>query len=327
MIKNILLFIPLVIGILVLSGCAQVAEEKEPITLVLNVWPGFSHAIIAKERGFFEEEGLDVNLIILKDYSESINLFFEGKNDAIFEVYTDTIKQAADGLPLKVVYVADYSNGGDVIVSKPEIKTVADLKGKRVGIDGFNGFSHLFVNELLRRNGLQESDVKLLEVSGMDVADALESDKIDAGHTWEPVKTEAIANGNRLLASSEDTPGIITDVLVFRKEFVEKRPEDVKKIVKSLFKALEYMETDENAAFAIMSEGTGTTPGSLKEGLSGIKLVDFEGNKIAFSKSEETTSLYKSGEVISAFFVEKNIIEKPIDLETLIAPGFIEDLR
>lgn len=326
--NNDIFLIILLVTILIISGCKQVIEEEaEPIKIGMNVWPGYAHAIIAAERGFFKEDGLNVDINVVKEYSDNVQLFEDENLDGIFEVYTDAITQAAKGIPLKVVYVSDFSSGGDVVISKPEIRTVADLKGKIISVEEFNGFSHIFVLELLRKSGLQESDVTLVELLAHEVANALESGTIDAGHTWEPTQSEAIAKGNRLLATSADTPGIITDVLVFRKEFVEKRPNDVKKIVKNLFKALEFLDTDENAAFAIMAEGTGVTPGSLKEGILGVKHLNLQENKQAFTQSEGTTSLYTSGKFISDFFVENGVISKPVNVGDILAPEIVNNLE
>ena len=215
----------LAVGLLMatlIAGCvsSQEAAKKDPVNLVMNLWPGYSHPFIASERELFGDDELVVNISLVQEYSENVKRFVQGEFDGIFEVYSDALLQYAQGIPIKVVYAPDFSSGGDVLVGRPEIKSIADLRGKNISVEEFNSFSHIFVLDLLRRNGLTESDVTLIEVPAHDVLTALEANRIDAGHTWEPTKSHAIGEGYKLLATSEETPGIITDVLVIRSELV-----------------------------------------------------------------------------------------------------------
>jgi len=75
-ISTVVVLIVIVSGIFIWQSNTKTIEE--PISLVMNVWPGYSHTIIAKERGFFEDEGVRVSLTVVEDYSESIQLFEEG---------------------------------------------------------------------------------------------------------------------------------------------------------------------------------------------------------------------------------------------------------
>lgn len=313
------------IGIFFSSDILQETSQQE-IDLIMNMWAGYGHAIIADDRGFFKDSGVPVNLKVVKEYPDMITIFLDGEYDGFFGVYSDVILLSNQGAPLKVVYVVDYSNGGDVIISKPQIRAVADLKGKTIAIEEYNSFSHLFLFDLLTRNGLTESDVTLVEIPAHQVLDALDSGIIDAGHTWEPTQSEALAKGYRLLATSADTPGIITDVLAFKKSVVEKRPDDIKKIILAMDRALEYRDTAPLRSYKIMSDATGVLPSSLKKSIQGSSFPDLNENKEAFTELEKSTSLFYSGKIISDFFVDKGIISAPINLKDLLATEIISDL-
>ena len=313
------------IGFFTFEYMFQETSQKE-INLIMNVWAGYSHAIIADEKGFFKDSGVPVNLKVVKEYPDMISIFSDGEYDGFFGVYSDVILLSNQGAPLKVVYVTDYSNGGDVVISKPQIRAVADLKGKTVAIEKYNSFSHLFLFDLLTRNGLTESDVTLVEIPAHQVLDALDSGIIDAGHTWEPTQSEALAKGYRLLATSADTPGIIIDVLAFKKSVVEERPDDMKKIIIAMDRALEYRDKASLSSYKIMSDATGALPSSLKKTVQGNTFPDLEENKEAFTESEKLTSLFYSGKIISDFFVDKGIISAPINLKDLLATEIIRGL-
>jgi len=326
--KIISLMFILVVGIMV-SGCSEekAAEVKKPITITMHLWPGYAHSYIALEKGFFKEEGVDVELNLIENIQDNIAYFLKGKADLAFGLQSDAMRLAAQGFDIKIIYIADFSNGGDTIVSKKEIKNIVDLKGKTVSVDGLNSFNHIFLVNLLELNGLTEEDVKIIPIPASEVHYELDAGTIDAGQTWNPYYSEAISKGYRLLASTANAPGIVTDVLMIRSNVLEERPEDVRKVIKALFKALKFRETDEIAAYAIMSEAFNVPVGELRETIRGNIFPDLEQNKKSFEDSEELTSLYASGKFISDFYVKKGIIPKKINLDELHAPGIVNEIE
>ena len=325
------ILIGIIITIILMGAGTWFVEPQtvvgEPFKITLHSWPGYYHSYIAKEQGFFVEAGVHVEITLVEDIDANLQSFVAGNADAAFGLQSDAYLLASQGVPLKIVYIADFSNGGDVVISQPEIRTVADLRGKTVSVDKLNGFNHIFLAELLRLNGLTEEDVNIVPVIASEVPAALREGRIDAGQTWEPYKSKALAAGNRLLATTADAPGIVTDVLMVKREVMEKRGDDVRAVVKALFKALEFRATHETLSYAIMSEATGVPPGALRDTIqAGNIFPDLEENKQAFVRSEQPTSLYKSGKFISDFFFKHEVIDIPIDLGVVNAPEIVNSL-
>lgn len=156
--------------LLIVAACSE--KSSEPIKISMHLWPGYAHSFIAQERGFFEAEGVNVELKLVEGIQDNLELFINRKVDAAFGLQSDAMRLAAIGLHLKVVYLPDFSSGGDVIVSQQAIKTVADLKGKKIGVEGLNNFNHIFVVNLLKNNGLTESDVIIVPVPAPEVINA-----------------------------------------------------------------------------------------------------------------------------------------------------------
>ena len=194
----------------------------------------------------------------------------------------------------------------------------------RVSVDKLNGFNHIFLVELLRLNGLQESDVIVVPLSASAVPDALDNGTIDAGQTWEPYQSQAMAKGYRLLATTRDAPGVVTDVLMVKSDVLEKRTEDIQKILKCLFRALRFRATHEAEAYAIMSRAFSVPPGSMKRTVEGNTFPDLAGNILAF---EDSGALFRSGKTISDFFLKKGIVQEPIDLSKIHAPEIVRSLK
>lgn len=323
--KKILFLIPIfaiIPLIFLLSFESEV--ETEPIKIAINVWPGYAHAFVAEHKGFFEQNNVNVELILTETYSEAQELYVSGKTDGIFEVYPDTIFHNSEGIKTKVVYIADHSNSADVIIGNSD--SVIDLKGKRVGIEGLNSFSHIFVLTAIEKSGLTENDVSFVDIPAMQVYDSLKDGVIDAGHTWDPVKTMALNDGYSVLCESGDVPGIITDVLGFRESIVEERPEDIQNIVKSLFQARDFVYSERSEALKIMAEAEGTDETSMNEGIEGLIHPDIVQNFAELSDPENENSLYFSGQTILDFYLDRGQINHLVDFEDILEPRFVKEL-
>ncbi len=320
----------LLLTTIVITGCGSEEDEdlsNQAIKLSMHLWPGYAHSYIAQEKGFFADEGVDVELHLIEKIPDNIANFVNGRADMAFGLQSDAMLLAALGFEVKIIYIADFSNGGDVIVSSQSIESVAGLKGMTVSVDSLNSFNHIFLVNLLEKNGLQESDITIVPIPASEVPDALDAGTIDAGQTWNPYFSTAIARGYRELATTKDAYGIVTDVLMVRTDTLNKRPDDVEKVLRALFKALKFRETDELAAYTIMSEAFLMPVGELRETIGGNIFPDLQENKRAFEDTGESTSLFASGRFISDFFLKKGIVHEPVDLELLHAPEIIQGIE
>lgn len=313
-------------AIFMTAGCTKV-EEKEPIKISINVWPGYAHAFIAQEKGFYEKNNAKVELVLKRDISESTQLYRNGEVDGLFNVFTDVIMINSEGIWTKVVYIVDYSDTGDVIIGRPDVNSLADFKGKKLSFEGINSFSHVFVLTVLERAGIKEHEVRFENVNAMDVLTALEEKKIDAGHTWEPVTTQALKRGYKIIAKAGDVPGIIIDLLAFREDLIRERPDEIQAIVKSMVEARDFIYSQRKEALEIMSRSEGIPIKELQEGINGVHHVDLEGNIQAMRRSQATTSLYNSGEAIINFFINRCQLSKRLDLDTIIEPTFVNRIQ
>jgi len=324
--RSVITFITILTALCIASGCSKV-EEKRPIKISINVWPGYAHAFIAQKKGFFKNNNVDVELVLKEDISEAKELFERGEVDGLFNVFTDIIMINSQGIWTKVVYIADYSDTGDVIIGGPQFNSLADLKGKRVSFEGINSFSHMFVLRALDEVGIREYDVQFENIHAMDVLSALEERRIDAGHTWEPITTQALERGYKILAKAGDIPGIIIDVLAFREKVIRERPDEIQAIVKSVLEARDFIYSNRKEALEIMSESEGIPMKELEEGVRGVHFPDLEETTQAMKKSEQAASLHNSGEIILDFFVKRGQLSERLDLGKIIEPRFLINVQ
>lgn len=137
------------------------------------------------------------------------------------------------------------------------IKTVADLKGKTVGISVIGGGTHGPFNLMLRKAGLDpDKDIKLVEVPFPLSEDALRSGRVDAVNMNQPFAARAEAKGGtrKLFSLSEAVPNIVHILEACRKDFVDKNPELVSMYVKDITRGMKMAVADRDETMKVVSE-------------------------------------------------------------------------
>ena len=321
----------IIVGIVLIGGLGtyftttNISEEpKTPIKIAINEWPGYAHAFIAQEKGIFEKNGVAVELVFDRDYTASQQRYIDGEVDGVFEVLPDTMFRNTQGLPSKVVYLMDYSETGDVIVGS--VNSIEELKGKTIGVEGINTFSHIFALKTIESYGMTEGDVFFEIVLAQEVVKKIEDGTIQAGHTWEPTKSEAIEKGYNVLANAGDFPYLVTDVLVFDTNIIEERPDDIQKIVKSMFDAQEYQKSNHDESVRIMAEAENVNQESMTLGLEAIFMTDLDENIRVMDPSNDPT-LKNAIDEISKYYLERGQISYLPDFYDIIEPKFVNELR
>nr|WP_299381036.1 ABC transporter substrate-binding protein [uncultured Kiloniella sp.] len=165
-------------GLLSLSTQA-VANEKLTVLLDWFVNPDHATLVVAKEKGFFSEQGLDVDLIAPADPNDPPKLVAAGKAALAVSYQPQLHLQVAEGLPLTRVgtLVATPLNSLVVLKDSP-IKSIADLKGRKVGYS-VGGFEDVILDAMLEKHGLGVKDVELINVN-FTLSPSLISGQVDA---------------------------------------------------------------------------------------------------------------------------------------------------
>jgi len=313
-------------GLLAYSTSTNVSEvsAKTPIKIAINEWPGYAHAFIAQEKGFFEKNGVVVELVFDRDYTASQQRYIDGEVDGVFEVLPDTMFRNTQGLPSKVVYLMDYSESGDVIVGS--VNSIEELKGQTIGVEGINTFSHIFALKTIESFGMTEGDVLFEIVLAQDVVKRIDDGTIQAGHTWEPTKSEAIEKGYNVLANAGDFPYLVTDVLVFNQNIIKERPDDIQKIVQSMFDAQEFQKENPDEAVRIMAEAENVSPESMLLGLEAVFMTDLDENIRVMDPSNDPT-LQNAIDEIAKFYLERGQISYKPTFDELIESKFVNELN
>jgi NitT/TauT family transport system substrate-binding protein len=261
----------------------------EPLKLAHSTWVGYGPFYIAQAKGFFAEEGVEIELSVMENTPLKMGALMAGRVDLMASTADEFPTYMRDGKPLRYILAVDNSAGGDGVVSHKDIGTVADLKGKKVAFEE-GSVSQFFINALLRREGLSQSDIKMVNMTATDAGVAFVANRVDAAVTWEPHLSQgASTDHGKVLVNSSETPGLIVDVVAVRAETAEEHAEELKGFVRAWQKALDYLEAHPEESYTIMANGVGgwlEDPAEFEAAASGIEYLSIARNLEMFGTAD-----------------------------------------
>ncbi len=248
-----------------------------------SAWLGHYPAWLAIQAGYFKAEGLDVGWESFGTTSARVSALLSGNIDMAVTAAPAALAVMARGSKhFAIIGVPENFGRVEGLIVRDGVKTLADLKGKKVGVT-FASSAHLLVLNLLDQAGLKaDKDVTVLNVPAPEMPAAFQSGQIDAAAAWTPQFNAISAMpGARVLADDTQfslyrdygvTPG--PDVLVARRAFLEKNPDAVKRFLKAYFRANEQLRAQPDCAVTALVELTKLAPA---DQLAMVKGADWYG--------------------------------------------------
>lgn len=312
-------------GLAMMLAFSVSQASGEPLRIGYSDWPGWVSWEVAIENGWFEEAGVDVQFEWF-DYVASMDAFAAGQLDAVSMTNGDTLVTGSSGAPGVMILLHDYSNGNDMIVAAPGIESVADLEGKKIGVEiGFVG--HLLLLNALEKSGLSEADVELVNVPTNETPQVLASGDVDAIVAWQPSSSMALyaLPGAKAIYTSADEPGLIYDLLVASPSSLAARRDDWQKVVEVWYRVVDYINdpATRDAAVEIMAARVGLTPEEYQPFLAGTRILSREEAASLLVDKPGFQSLYGSSRISDAFNVKYKAYSEAQVIEDYIDPGLI----
>jgi NitT/TauT family transport system substrate-binding protein len=310
------------------ASLLAITVQAEPLKIGYSDWPGFTILEVAKQKGWFKDAGLDVDLVWF-DYLPSLDAFAAGKVDAVTVVATDALVNGANGAKSKIIAILDYSDGSDMIIGKPGVDSIKDLKGQKVGIEA-SLVEHLLLLEALKQNGMTQSDVEIINTATNETPQTLASGKVAAVGAWYPVSSQALKQvpGSKKLFTSADAKGLIYDVLAVNPVSFAQRKEDWAKIVQIFYQSVDYISdpATREDAIKIMAAKAGADPDEYAKNVPGTHFLSLAEAKKTFQKGEGLDSIYGSMTIGNQFNLENKVYKESQKPSSYLAPGIVEGL-
>lgn len=325
--KSISLLLIIAMAALLLSGCAAIpasnaqgagktAEEAAevsdqglvPMKIAFCTWAGYAPLFIAKDQGYFEEAGIDAEIVIIEDESTYGAAFVSNSIQALGQVLDRDIIQYNAGAPEQYVCTMDASTGGDGLVATAEIKTMDDLAGKKVALDK-SATSYFFFLQALADSSITEDQIEIIEMGNDEAGEAFLAGSVDAAVTWEPALSNCSEReGGHKLVTSADYPKAIIDVLTLNSNFAKEHPDIYEKLEECWYKSVDYLNENFEDGCRIMAEGLDLEPEEVKEECAGITFYDKEMNE-AFNDTKASQNVVQIADMAAEFWVEKGYMD------------------
>ena len=269
------------------AALAFSAQAQEKVTLGMSGWTGFQPLKLAELAGIFKKNGVDIEIRFIAPVQRSSALAAGALNAAATTVDQHIVWDSA-GIPTVQVALIDKSNGGDGLAVRNGINSVKELKGKSVNVDGPGTVQHFMLSYILEKNGLSIQDVIRVTMGAQPAAQAFVAGQNDAAVTYEPYLSgvRARPDAGKILVTSKEYP-VVIDVLVFRRDFIQKNPKVVKATVDSFFEALDMIKREPGKAYEMMGSTVKQPGEAFAKSAAFITWQDREANKAYYAKEHK----------------------------------------
>lgn len=279
-----------------LSSLTHAADSFKVCWSIYVGWMPWAYGAeqgIVKKWG--DKYGIDIDVVQINDYIESINQYSAGEFDACTMTNMDALTiPAAGGVDSTALVVGDFSNGNDGIVLKGK-SSVADLKGQNVNLVELS-VSHYLLARALESEGLSEKDLTVVNTSDADMVAVYGTDDVTAVATWNPLLSEIEGMpGSTKVFDSSQIPGEIIDLLVINTETLKANPKLGKALVGAWYEIMGLMSgADGSAAKSYMAEASGTDLAGYEAQLASTEMFYTPDEALALTNSQKLVSTMES---------------------------------
>lgn len=310
--KTGMLFFGLVMFI---TGCA----ERQPITVASHVWVGYEPMFLAREMG-----RLDPNLARLHETAsatESVQALREGKVDGAALTLDELLRARSQGIPLTAVLVFDVSAGADLVLARPSLGTLSQLKQQRIGVEE-GAVGMMMLQAALERAGLTAQDVQVINLLADDHVTAWKKGEVDAIVTYEPAASQIRDLGAVTLFDSSQIPGAIVDVLAIRTDRLDEAHRvALEHLVSAHFQGLLHFQRNPQDAAFRMASHLGLKPSQVGAAYRGLFLPDVENNYRMLKGAQAT--LPNSANILVSKMVAQRLLPAHDGLEKLVSADYL----
>ena len=263
---------------LLFSSVAAVADDKITISVSGSYSMIFLSAGVAQKKGFFKQEGLDAEILVMRPATSLAAL---SNGDLDYTMLTGSVIRAAiAGFPVKVV--AGFVNSSPhALVSRSEFKSVKDLKGRTIGVGNFGSATHVLARIMIKHSGIDiDKEIRFVALGGdAGRLAGLQTGLVDAAMASPPWDFEAKKMGYVVLARAYEYLNYPLSGLGVNVKRLQQKPAEVKKVIKALIKGSRFIRENRNESIHILADwGKVPQEHALASYDSTVKVVSMDGS-------------------------------------------------
>jgi len=302
------------------SGARASAADLKPYRVGFNAWIGSIAFFVAQDKGFFKDEGLDVQTKSFSAPGDGLTPLIAGSLDAHLST-ADSVITVLDKAPgqLKVVYLTDTSSGADAILARRDIADIKGMKGKKVAAT-LGQCNQLLLEKALEKAGLSDKDIQLVNMNPDDAGAAFAAGKVDVAVTWEPWITKISGEKKgHVIFSSKETPNLILDVLAISAKTAKAKSAETKAFLRALNRGYEFVQKSPDEAAAIAAKALEQKPDEVKAMLPKVSLYSGKKNLEVLAGPAA-----KASAQVAQFFKDKKVNDTLVDTAVLYDASFLK---
>lgn len=302
----------LLLLILSVAGCTK--EPTPPLRLGTNVWPGYEPLYLAREKSMISSR--DIHLVEFLSASQVIQAFRNNMIDAAALTLDESLLLLQSSEQFNIVLVMDESSGSDAIVGQAHITGLADLVGKRVGIENNAMGAYMFT----RAMEIAQLDPDLVEVVPLDISQheqAFLNGQVAAVVTFDPVRSKLISAGGHSLFNSNEIPSEILDVLIVRTDYLNEYPTVVQSLVDGWYQTLALIKASPGPSAKILGLRMGLDEAQTLAVYQGLKLPDAAQNQAFFA--QPNPALLVPLKQLASFMIGRGLLKASLEPTVLFS--------
>lgn len=303
--------------VIIVTGCSE--GPREPLRIASSPWPGYEPLYLARDLGYFKPD--KVRLFELPSSDITMESFRNRSTDLATLTLDETLELLHDGTRMRVLLILDVSNGADAALAGPEVKSLKDIKGKRISIVNIP-LGMYVLSRLLDKAGVNRNDVQVFPMPESRQYMFYTQGKADIVITFEPVKTRLLNHGTHIIFDSRDIPNEIFDLLVVHEDVYQQRRDEICQVVKQWYRSLDYISEHPVDAAKRISNRLNVKPSEFTAMLDGIKLPTPEEN-INMLSGEPPGIIAPANKLNDIMIAEKQLSHE-VDISPALDKSFAE---
>jgi NitT/TauT family transport system substrate-binding protein len=305
------------LSVALLTACGE--KPSEPLRIASSPWPGYEPLYLARDLGYLPANRATVFELPSSDIT--LESFRNRSADLATLTLDETLDLLQSGIKLRIVAVMDSSNGADAVMARPEIKTLRDLKGRRIAIENIP-LGVYMLTRTLNAAGLTRADVQVVPLSENKHEQLYKQNKVDALITFEPFKSQLTALGAHIIFDSSRIPNEIFDLLVVHESVYQQRKADVCNIARQWYRTLGYMHTAPEDSEQRIARRLGVDVPAYRNMAAGIVIPTLTQNRALLAGDHP--ALLPAAKLLTHVMLHEGQLHSTVDLRTALAPDLQE---
>lgn len=272
------------LAVLLASATLATAANADTIKIGVQPWLGYGPLWIAEQKGFFEAEGLEVELVNFNSDAD-MNVALVSGSIQVSSIGTNSmINMINAGADMKGFLILDAAYGADAVIAGAGIESIEDLRGKQVAFEQ-GATSDLLINFALREAGMSIADITPVQMAASDAGLAAIAGRVDAAVSYEPYISTALKADDSfsVIFDGSAAPGLISDLLAAETAFIESNADDLAKIARAWDAAVTFIRENPTEGGQIIADAVGADLEEFTVAFEGVHLYDLAENLTAFA--------------------------------------------